>query len=105
MHHHEMVGKLSLWLDVAADRAAERGIPLVFAEGWIGYTPLHGDFEEGPIGAQFCRRAIEESIRVGAWGTLVCSNAAPQHLMWKDIDLQQECNARFVSPQGTDPLL
>jgi hypothetical protein len=97
MHHHEMVLKLKLWLDVAADRAAERGIPTVFGEGWVGYTPLHGDFEEGPIGAAFCRLAIAESVRIGAWGTIVCSNAAPHHPMWSDIELQRECNDLFLS--------
>ena len=95
-HHHEMVLKLKLWLDVAADRAAERGIPTVFGEGWVGYTPLHGDFEEGPIGAAFCRLAIAESVRIGAWGTIVCSNAAPQHPMWDDVALQRECNELFL---------
>jgi hypothetical protein len=97
VHHLEMVGKLRTWLDVAADRAAERGIPTVFGEGWIGYTPLFGNFEEGPIGSAFCRLAIEESIRISAWGTLVCSNAAPQHPMWVDVALQRDCNDRFLS--------
>lgn len=96
VHHFEMVTTLRIWLDVAADRAAERGIPTVFGEGWVGYTPLRGDFEEGPIGAAFCRLAIDESIRIGAWGTIVCSNAAPQHPMWADVALQTECNEKFL---------
>jgi hypothetical protein len=96
VHHLEMVGRLRTWLDVAADHAAARGIPAVFGEGWVGYTPLHGDFEEGPIGAAFCRLAIKESVRIGAWGTIVCSNAAPQHPMWGDVVLQRECNERFL---------
>ncbi|WP_323985973.1 cellulase-like family protein [Microbacterium plantarum] len=100
VHHHEMVLKLSLWLDVAADRAAERGIPTVFGEGWVGYTPLHGAFEEGPIGAQFCRLAMAESARIGAWGTIVCSNAAPHHPMWRDVALQRECNEGFLASAG-----
>ena len=37
----------------------------------------------------------DESIRVDAWGTIVCSNAAPQHAMWADVALQQQCNAAF----------
>ena len=96
-HHLEMVGRLRTWLDVAADHAAARGIPAVFGEGWVGYTPLHGDFEEGPIGAAFCRLAIEESVRVRAWGTIVCSNAAPQHPMWADVRLQRDCTERFLA--------
>ncbi|NQX13494.1 hypothetical protein HQQ80_17845 [Microbacteriaceae bacterium VKM Ac-2855] len=96
VHAVEMNRILTTWLDVAADAAAARGVPVVFGEGWVGYTPLYGNFEEGPIGAAFCRFAIAESVRVGAWGTIVCSNAAPQHPMWSDIRLQQECNTHFL---------
>lgn len=92
-----MITTLRLWLDVARDWAASHSVPLVFGEGWIGYTPRDGRFEEGPIGAEFCRIAIDESVRVGAWGTVVCSNAAPQHAMWSDIALQQQCNEAFRS--------
>lgn len=92
----QMATKLTLWIDVAADFAAARGIPTVFGEGWIGYTPLEGRFEEGPVGAEFCRFAIRESARIGAWGTIVCSNAAPQHPMWQDLPLQVECNRFFL---------
>jgi hypothetical protein len=41
--------------------------------------------------------AVDESTRVGAWGTIVCSNAAPQHAMWDDISLQRQCNEAFVT--------
>ena len=92
----EMATKLTLWLEVAADTARARGVPLAFGEGWVGYTPLHGTFEEGPVGAELCRRAVAESARVGAWGTIVCSNAAPQHPMWADVALQVECNDLFT---------
>ncbi|MCE7080399.1 cellulase-like family protein [Streptomyces sp. ST2-7A] len=92
-HRIAMEQRLVTWIDAAADLAAELGVPLLFGEGWFGYTPLHGTFEEGPVGAALCRRAIEESVRVGALGAVVCSNAAPHHPMWADVDLQRECNA------------
>ena len=90
-----MITTLRTWLDVARDWAASHGVPIVFGEGWIGYTPKDCRFEEGPIGAEFCRLAIDESMRVHAWGTVVCSNAAPHHAMWSDIALQQLCNEAF----------
>ncbi|GAB2604693.1 hypothetical protein GCM10027168_42040 [Streptomyces capparidis] len=93
VHRSAMRQKLTTWIAAAADWAAGAGVPLVFGEGWIGYTPLHGTFEEGPVGAAFCRLAATESARAGAWGAVVCSNAAPHHPMWNDIALQQECNA------------
>jgi Sugar-binding cellulase-like len=92
-----MLTKLQIWLSVARDWAESHGVPLVFGEGWIGYTPRDARFEEGPVGAQFCRIAVDESTRVGAWGTIVCSNAAPQHAMWDDISLQRQCNEAFVT--------
>ncbi|MFC7882575.1 cellulase-like family protein [Streptomyces sp. NPDC057376] len=93
MHRVAMETTLSLWIWAAADWAADTGVPLVFGEGWVGYTPLSSDFEGGPVGAALCRRAVTESARAGARGAVVCSNAAPQHAMWRDIALQRECNA------------
>lgn len=91
-HRLAMEQRLTDWIAAAADWAAMREIPLVFGEGWIGYTPLHGTFEEGPVGAAWCRRAVTEAARRGAWGAVVCSNAAPHHPMWQDTALQRECN-------------
>jgi len=93
----QMISTLRTWLDAARDWALAHDVPLVFGEGWIGYTPRDGRFEEGPIGAEFCRQAIDESLRVGAWGTIVCSNAAPQHAMWAYVALQLQCNRAFLS--------
>ena len=98
----QMATTLRIWLDAAHDWATAHQVPLVFGEGWIGYTPKDGRFEEGPVGAEFCRLAVREAIRVGAWGTVVCSNAAPQHAMWADVALQETCNAVFLAQ---DPAL
>ena len=94
-HRRAMRQTLDLWLDAAADLAADRDIPLVFGEGWVGYTPLHATFEEGPVGAEICEHAVRRSRELGAWGTLVCSNAAPHHPMWSDVALQRRLNDEF----------
>lgn len=96
-HHLEMTSRLDQWMDVAADFARGRGVPLVFGEGWVGYTPLTANFEEGPIGADYCRLAARKSRAIDAWGYIVCSNAAPHHPMWADLSLQLECNELFVA--------
>lgn len=93
VHRAAMGLLLSTWIAAAADWSTDTGVPFVFGEGWIGYTPLLAGFEEGPVGAAFCRTAVTESARAGAWGAVVCSNAAPHHPMWQDLNLQQECNA------------
>ncbi|MEU6250277.1 cellulase-like family protein [Glycomyces sp. NPDC047010] len=94
-HRIAMANRLRDWIDAAADHAKLLGVPFYFGEGWVGYTPRDGRFEEGPVGAGICRDAVAHSVRVGAWGTIVCSNAAPQHAMWEDEALQRECNAAF----------
>jgi hypothetical protein len=68
---------------------------LVFGEGWVGYTPLHAGFEEGPVGAAICEHAVRQARSLGAWGTVVCSNAAPHHPMWDDVALQSRLNNEF----------
>ncbi|MBM2613978.1 hypothetical protein JIG36_00215 [Actinoplanes sp. LDG1-06] len=98
-HRRAMRETLDAWLDVAADFAYGRGIPLVFGEGWVGYTPLHASFEEGPVGAEICEHAVRRSREIGAWGTIVCSNAAPHHPMWADVALQTRLNAAFREPR------
>lgn len=95
-HHRAMMLKLELWIDVARDFSAQRGIPLVFGEGWVGYTPLRTWYEEGPIGAEVCRAAARKAAAVGAWGSIVCSNAAPHHPMWAEEALQRQCNEIFA---------
>ncbi|WP_129843647.1 cellulase-like family protein [Streptomyces sp. RFCAC02] len=96
-HRLAMEEKLDLWLAAAADHARAAGRPLVLGEGWVGYTPAHGTFEEGPVGAALCRRALAACAEVGARGAVVCSNAAPHHAMWDDVQLQRECNALLRS--------
>lgn len=97
-HRRAMEATLTLWLEVAADVARGRAIPLLLGEGYVGYTPRDGRFEEGPVGAELCRHAVREAARVGVWGAVVCSNAAPHHAMWDDVDLQRECAALLTGP-------
>lgn len=96
LHRAEMYRVLNIWMEAAQDYAEARNIPLVFGEGWVGYTPLYGRFEEDSVGSEFCRHAVRESSRVNAWGTIVCSNAAPHHPMWDDVTLQVECARIFL---------
>ncbi|GIG29483.1 hypothetical protein Cma02nite_20830 [Cellulomonas marina] len=92
-HRLAMAQRLREWIGVAADHAARLAVPLVLGEGWVGYTPRDCRFEEGPVGAELCRDAVALADRVGAWGSVVCSNAAPHHAMWADAKLQRECTA------------
>ncbi|MEU8381188.1 cellulase-like family protein [Streptosporangium sp. NPDC048865] len=52
-------------------------------------------FSADDVGRAICLAAVGHAARVGAWGTVVCSNAAPHHPMWDDLDLQITANAAF----------
>ncbi|PRY02565.1 cellulase-like family protein [Allonocardiopsis opalescens] len=95
LHHSAMLVKLDLWTDAARDFSLGRGVPLVFGEGWIGYTPLNTWYEEGPVGKEIHRAAARKARAISAWGSVVTSNAAPHHPMWTEIDIQVECNDIF----------
>lgn len=77
--------------------ARSQQIPAVVGEGWVGYTPLLGDFEEGPIGRALAEHGISTALERGVWGVVLCSNAAPHHPMWALPDWQIAQNARIRS--------
>ena len=72
-------------------------VPAVVGEGWVGYTPLHGTFEEGPIGRSLAEHGIDTALEHGVWGLVLCSNAAPHHPMWQLRDWQREVNERILT--------
>ena len=95
LYRESMRRALTLSLEAFADFAQKAGAPPVIGEGWVGYTPLLASFEEGPVGKDICEFAIEECIRLGYWGTVLCSNCAPHHPFWRDVEWQQRMNARI----------
>jgi hypothetical protein len=80
-----------------AEWARWKGVPAVVGEGWIGYTPLHGTFEEGPIGRALAEIGIRTALDHGVWGVVLCSNAAPHHPMWADVAWQRRLNAEILA--------
>ncbi|MBB3108144.1 hypothetical protein FHS18_000172 [Paenibacillus phyllosphaerae] len=73
--------------------AKQNGAPVVVGEGYVGYTPLHGTFEEGPVGKFLAEYAIRKGMELGFWGMVLCSNCAPHHPFWHDVPWQQRMNA------------
>ena len=80
-----------------AERARWRGVPAVVGEGWVGYTPRDGGFEEGPAGLALAEHGIRTALEHGVWGVVACSNAAPHHPMWADAAWQRRMNALVMS--------
>jgi len=84
-------------LAVLARWAERHHVPAVIGEGWIGYTPLHAEFEDGPIGQGIAEQALERCMAYGFWGTVLGSNSAPHHPGWRNVEWQRRWNARFRS--------
>lgn len=81
----------------ALARFAERtAAPLAIGEGWIGYTPLLAEFEDGPVGRTLAEHAMTRCIEHGAWGAVVGSNSAPHHPGWANVEWQQRWNRRML---------
>jgi hypothetical protein len=76
-----------------AEWARWQGVPALIGEGWVGYTPLHGGFEESETGRELAEHGIRTALERGVWGVVLCSNAAPHHPMWQLRDWQQRVNA------------
>ena len=82
-------------LALLARWADQRRVPMVIGEGWIGYTPLLAEFEDGPIGQGLAEHAIQRSLELGAWGVVLGSNSAPHHPGWANVEWQQKWNSRL----------
>lgn len=76
-----------------AEWARWQGVAALIGEGWVGYTPLRGGFEESAAGRGLAEHGIRTALDRGVWGVVLCSNAAPHHPMWQLRDWQRAMNA------------
>jgi hypothetical protein len=96
-HRQTMESAIDDHLDTLATWADRHAIPAVIGEGWIGYTPLHAEFEDGPVGRGLAERAVDRAVEHGFWGVVLGSNSAPHHPGWRNVAWQQRRNARVRS--------
>jgi hypothetical protein len=96
-----MVQSLDDKLAILARWAEHHKVPAVIGEGWIGYTPLFAEFEDGPVGQGLAEHAIERCIELGFWGAVLGSNSAPHHPGWRNVEWQQKWNKRLR--ESADP--
>lgn len=95
--NHHLYAEAMRWaiddkLRAVSNFARERGIPAVIGEGWIGYTPLHSDYEDGPLGSAIAEHAVQRSIDLDYWGVVLGSNSAPHHPGWGNVAWQVRLN-------------
>lgn len=86
---------LTRWIEDVAGWADSLGVPAVLGEGYVGYTPLRSRFEMSPIGKSICEHAVDEALRCGYWGLVLCSNCAPNHPDWAEVEWQRAVNERI----------
>lgn len=97
-HRDSMPATLLSWVDSVADFAAMRGIPAVLGEGVVGYTPRLTRFEEDAVGKNLIELTVDRCLERGYAGTVLTSNAAPQHPMWHtDAAWMAQINLRITS--------
>lgn len=82
-------------LEVFARWGQRHDAPVVIGEGWVGYTPLLAEFEDGPVGQAIAEHALARCIELGVWGAVAGSNSAPHHPGWQNVAWQQRWNRRF----------
>jgi hypothetical protein len=95
-HRESMIREIRSRVISLASWSRRHGIPAVIGEGWVGYTPLWADFEEGPVGTDLAEHGIRAALENGVWGMVLCSNAAPHHPMWQDAGWQRRMNAEIL---------
>ncbi len=95
-HETAMRNGLADRLRAVSAWARRHDVPAVIGEGWIGYTPLHADFEDGPIGQDVAAHAVRCCSKLGYWGTVVGSNSAPHHPGWSNVAFQRSVNRGFL---------
>lgn len=96
LYREEMLREIASRVLAMTAWARRTGSPAVVGEGWVGYTPLRGDFEEGPVGTELAEHGVRVALENGVWGMVLSSNAAPHHPMWSDVAWQQCLNRRIV---------
>ncbi|MCL6605702.1 MAG: hypothetical protein K6T94_22800 [Paenibacillus sp.] len=91
-HKLAMLQKTDFRFEEIHDWVRHSDIPIVIGEGYVGYTPLHAGFEEGPVGKFIAEYALQKGMSLGFWGMTLCSNCAPHHPFWNDVAWQIKWN-------------
>ncbi|PPF71013.1 hypothetical protein C5E16_01830 [Clavibacter michiganensis] len=96
LFREQMLGEIHARVTATAAWGRRRDVPVVFGEGWVGYTPLLSRFEDGPVGKDLAEAGLGRAAELGAWGAVTTSNAAPHHPMWADVAWQRRAAAIFA---------
>ncbi|WP_407272033.1 cellulase-like family protein [Radiobacillus sp. PE A8.2] len=93
LYKQAMLQKVNERFMEAADWADDHNLPIAIGEGYVGYTPLLAQFEEGPVGKDIAEYCVKKGMELGFWGMVLCSNCAPHHPFWSDVEWQKKWNA------------
>jgi hypothetical protein len=103
LYREEMLREIGSRVVAMSAWARRQGIPAVVGEGWVGYTPLWADFEDGPVGTELAEHGVRTALEHGVWGMVLSSNAAPHHPQWADVAWQQRMNREILAASAPAP--
>ncbi|MCZ0703168.1 hypothetical protein J2T56_001394 [Natronobacillus azotifigens] len=92
LYKQAMLQKVNDRFKDISEWASGHDLPIVIGEGYVGYTPLLAQFEEGPVGKDIAEYCVKKGMELDFWGMVLCSNCAPHHPFWSDISWQKKWN-------------
>jgi hypothetical protein len=95
-YHNSMTTAVETRVCQAASWGKQHNVPVAIGEGWIGYTPLHGGFEDGDFGRFLVERGVDVARAAGIWAVTPSSNAAPHHPLWSNVAWLESVNHSFL---------
>jgi hypothetical protein len=97
-HALGMRDRIRTQIQALAREAARRGVPAATGEGWISYSPLLAEFEDGPVGKTIAEDAVRDCIENDYWAIVPNSNSSPAHARcWAERDWHLKVNDWILS--------
>jgi len=96
-HCRGMRDRIRTQIAMLAREARRRGVPVGVGEGWISYSPLHAEFEDGPVGRTIAEEAVNDCLEHDYWAIVPNSNSSPAHpACWAQAEWHRKINRRIL---------
>jgi hypothetical protein len=96
-HRSGMRARIGGQIAALAREARRRGVPVGVGEGWISYSPLNAEFEDGPVGRSIAEEAVEDCLENDYWAIVPNSNSSPAHpACWAQAAWHRQINRRIL---------
>ncbi|NQU75878.1 MAG: hypothetical protein HQ546_06145 [Planctomycetes bacterium] len=97
-HRLGMRQRIREQLAMLAREGKRRHVPVAVGEGWLSYSPLLAEFEDGPVGKTIAEEAVDDALEFDYWAIVPNSNSSPAHgRCWADVDWHKKITGRILS--------